>query len=510
MTRVLIASLVATLTITAMCSADEPDASLGSHIPSWAYGAHWYQMDLDTFRNGDPSNDRTGTSTWRTSWPPEGAELTQRGGPAAGGDLKGLQSKLGYLQGLGINAIYIRVLFFSDFSHVSDAFGVNRSYYEIQNRADRSKEPMSASDRLFVEVLADAHKRGIRVVSAIGLYAESKRFTKNLTRWLDPNGDGDPSDGLDGWVVVVNEDTDEAPIQRLRKSIKSVNPNALIIGEVRGDKARWLKGDTLDVISTQEAGAAIRRFFHPANKSYTLDKMFGHLAEIQTTYTSKMLPAMPSGVSEPGPGRLLTALTSPTTSESSSDGLENPNAKGEEYDRWRLATVLHHFVSGAPITYCGDEVGMRGGWGLASAGPLWWTDLENEESKPKNYRQDFYDLIALLHQRSAQHRALRQGTMRPVLLDSDRKILSFARTVPEEEVIVVMNYGSGKQRLKVPIGRADKVVGILTPQLRPKKGSGSTLNTDGVRQTSNKQGEVTITVDPMSIRIIVVPDDGSQ
>jgi len=66
-----------------------------------------YFVMPDRFENGDPSNDRGGLTGDRLG---TGYDPTSKGF-FHGGDLKGLRSRLGYIQGLGATAIWLTPVF---------------------------------------------------------------------------------------------------------------------------------------------------------------------------------------------------------------------------------------------------------------------------------------------------------------------------------------------------------------------------------------------------------------
>jgi alpha-1,3-glucan synthase len=73
----------------------------GNYTPSptnWR-ALPFYTILLDKFADGDPSNNDFFNTTFENDW----GELNLR----FGGDVKGLQRRLDYLQGMGIRAIYI-------------------------------------------------------------------------------------------------------------------------------------------------------------------------------------------------------------------------------------------------------------------------------------------------------------------------------------------------------------------------------------------------------------------
>ena len=65
-------------------------------------------------------------------------------------------------------------------------------------------------------------------------------------RWMDPNGAGDPSDGIDGWRLDVAGEIGADFWRDWRKEVKSLNPEALIVAEIWGDAGRMLSDEAFD------------------------------------------------------------------------------------------------------------------------------------------------------------------------------------------------------------------------------------------------------------------------
>ena len=98
----------------------------GFHTPAWAEGAVMYQIFVDRFSNGDPSNDvltgeysylgRPSIGVW--DWDKTPSAETYR--EFYGGDLQGVIDRLDYLKDLGVEAIYLNPIFLSPSSHKYD------------------------------------------------------------------------------------------------------------------------------------------------------------------------------------------------------------------------------------------------------------------------------------------------------------------------------------------------------------------------------------------------------
>ena len=98
----------------------------GNRVPRWAKGAVMYQIYVDRFCNGDPSND---VLTDEYNYIGEHVKRVEDWGkyPAVmdvrefyGGDLQGVLDKMDYLQDLGIDVIYFNPLFVSPSNHKYD------------------------------------------------------------------------------------------------------------------------------------------------------------------------------------------------------------------------------------------------------------------------------------------------------------------------------------------------------------------------------------------------------
>ncbi|HNX89864.1 MAG TPA: alpha-amylase family glycosyl hydrolase, partial [Paludibacteraceae bacterium] len=170
--------------------------------PEWAKNVIWYQIFVERFNNGDPSNDPTAetttvanmnivppkgwkTSSWTGNWferQPWEQDAKQGFNSVIqsrryGGDLQGVMNKLDYLQELGITAIYFNPLNDAPSLHKYDA----RNYHHIDVNFGPDPEgdiklmatedpgnpvtwKWTSADKLFLKLVDELHKRGIRVI----------------------------------------------------------------------------------------------------------------------------------------------------------------------------------------------------------------------------------------------------------------------------------------------------------------------------------------------------------
>ena len=181
----------------------------GFHTPDWAKGAVFYQIYVDRFCNGDPSNDVLTNEYSYIGQPvkhvrdwnryPENMDV----GNFYGGDLQGVINKLDYLKNLGVDAIYLNPIFVSpsnhkydiqDYDYVDPHFGkIVKDTGDLlpadsldNTKATRyitrvtDKENLEASNQVFITLVEEAHKRGMKVILD-GVFNHCGSFNK----WMD-------------------------------------------------------------------------------------------------------------------------------------------------------------------------------------------------------------------------------------------------------------------------------------------------------------------------------------
>ncbi len=175
-----------------------------------AKGAVMYQILVDRFCNGDPTNDvetneyyYVGAPVERvTDWDSLPANLDI--GRFYGGDLEGVRQKLHYLKSLGVEVIYFNPLFVSpsnhkydiaDYDHIDPHLTVikkdggeclkagdyDNSHASKYKQRVTAKENLDASNQFFADFVHEAHEKGIRVIID-GVFNHCGSFNKWLNR----------------------------------------------------------------------------------------------------------------------------------------------------------------------------------------------------------------------------------------------------------------------------------------------------------------------------------------
>lgn len=201
----------------------------GFKTPKWAKGAVMYQIYTDRFYNGDPSNDvltneyeYIGDKTVHVDdWYKYPASMGVR--EFYGGDLQGVLDKMDYLQDLGVDVIYFNPLFVSpsnhkydiqDYDYIDPHFGKIVSdegnlleYDQRENRFAKryiervtNKKNLEASNELFIQVVKEAHKRGMKVILD-GVFNHCGSFNK----WMDKERIYENAEGYEKGAYVAGD-----------------------------------------------------------------------------------------------------------------------------------------------------------------------------------------------------------------------------------------------------------------------------------------------------------------
>ncbi len=201
----------------------------GFKTPDWAKGAVMYQIYVDRFCNGDRSNDVETNEYCYINEPVHRVEDWNRYPQQMdvrefyGGDLQGVLDKMDYLQDLGVEVIYFNPLFVSpsnhkydiqDYDYIDPHFGriVNEKGELLQDgqRENRfaskyinrvtNKENLEAANQMFVEVVEEAHRRGMKVILD-GVFNHCGSFNK----WMDRERIYEDAEGYEKGAYVDAE-----------------------------------------------------------------------------------------------------------------------------------------------------------------------------------------------------------------------------------------------------------------------------------------------------------------
>jgi len=351
-----------------------PSSCSIAFAPEWAKGAVFYQIFPERFRNGDRNNDPSSdksqpvgkahrwTSDWYALTPDEKKHSSKFYDNVFnrryGGDLQGVLDKLGYLKDLGVEVIYFNPVFEAKSLHKYDAtmyhhidvnFGPNPAedlkLIAKENPANPDTWVWTNADRLFLKLIREAHKQGIRIIidgvfnhtgrgfwafqdvlkrqqnspykhwyqviswndsatgttfdyngwwgakslpefsrdSTFGLVKDVRDHIFAITkRWMMP--DGNPDNGVDGWRLDVADEVPHAFWKDWRSLVKAINPNAYLSGEIWKNAKEWLQGDEFDAVMNYPVAIASVSYFINKTKKISATEFRKRLSEHLASY----------------------------------------------------------------------------------------------------------------------------------------------------------------------------------------------------------------------------------
>ena len=301
-----------------------------------------------------------------------------------------------------------------------------------------------------------------------GLKAGPKAYIFNITRrWMDPDGDGDPSDGVDGWRLDVAEEV-AAPFWReWYRLVKSINPQAITVAEIWHDASEWIRDRRMDATMNYLFARATVKFLIN-HKQRISGVAFGkELASIARRY-GDAAHILWNLIDSHDTDRLASMIVNPDRDYDRQAGpRDNPNydvRKPNEHERaiQRQVVVLQMTYIGAPMIYYGDEAGMWGADDPDDRKPMVWPELQFEperhhplpghtrpvDSNGFDYQMfRFYQqMIALRHQLPA----LQRGSFSLISEACTETTVAFKRVLDSQEVVVILNASDEVATVSIP------------------------------------------------------------
>jgi len=422
--------------------------------PAWVKDAVFYQIFPERFANGDPSISPKQVEEW-------GGEPTPSN--FFGGDLQGVLDHLDHLSELGINAIYFTPLFEATTNHKYDTqdymkvdphFGTNEKLKELVDACHARgirvllDAVFNHSGRTFPPFV-DAQKNGrqskyadwfhvrewpLQVIDGIPTYdtfafeplmpklntenPEVKQYLFEVARyWIEEIG-------IDGWRLDVANEVDHQFWREFRGIVKSVNPEAYILGEIWHDSMMWLQGDQFDAVMNYPFTNAVLDFFAYQTisaKSFT-DAIGGQLAAYSQQVTESAFNLLDSHDTP----RLLTICE------------DNEAAM-------KLAALFQLTYPGVPCIYYGDEVGINGAGDPGCRKCMVWEPEKQNADLLAFYKQ----AIGLRH----KYAALRSSDIRFVHASGSDidGTLAYERLDGEERLLIAMNARGKAAKLQLSL-----------------------------------------------------------
>ena len=385
-------------------------------VPRGAPGAVIYQVFPDRFyKSGECDlTGKLGPYSVHADWNESPDYLPDRTGEIKnndffGGNLRGICEKLPQIRELGVEYLYLNPIFMAYSNHRYDTCDYKRV------------DPMLGTEEDFRALCDCAHAMGMRVIldgvfshtGSDSIYFDVHRrfgggavegerskyypwfdfihFPDRYNCWwgirtlpcvkkLEPSymdyiiNDEDSviahwlNLGADGFRLDVVDELPTPFLRALRRRLRELNPESLLIGEVWEDASNKIAYDVrrtyfteaeLDSVMNYPWRTAILRYCAGADDGTGLCSAIETLKE---NYPPEVLLCVMNSLSTHDTARALTWLVDPfhgTRAEKAERRLD-PEQRRLGLQRLRMAMALQFVLPGMPCIYYGDEAGMEG------------------------------------------------------------------------------------------------------------------------------------------------------
>ena len=294
-----------------------------------------------------------------------------------------------------------------------------------------------------------------------------------VQRWMDPNGDGNTDDGIDGWRLDVAEMVNHNFWKEFRTWVKGINPEAYIVGEIWWDDwnnykmmnaAPWLKGDEFDAVMNYRFARALKNFVINRKDQIGPQGFIDSLNTIYKDYPEQNNYVMMDLLDSHDVERVSSQIVNPdilydhggNPGQTKSFDVRKPNS--EEREIQKLIVGLQFTLPGAPDIYYGDEAGMWGGDDPDCRKPMVWKGIkyDTETAHPFGLPRpadkvefdeslfNWYKKIASIRK---DNEALSLGDINFYVIDETKKMLAYKRTYNGETIFIIVNNNSSENEL---------------------------------------------------------------
>ncbi len=292
------------------------------------------------------------------------------------GDFNGLTNRLNYLQELGINALWLMPFNESSKEHgynVIDYFAIEKDYGTMNDYLNFLKECKKRNIKVIKDIVinhcdlsfvyfseaknnpSSKYSNWFQFVDSLnsdwrhfGIEKDMPKFNFEnsevqdyfinfIKYWMDPNGDGKFDDGIDGIRCDAAKEIPHQFWNRLRKEVKQIRPDFLILGEV-WDGLNYLIPffeDEFDMLFDYPIYYALQRFFDGSD----VNAIERTLLQQREIYPSNF--------------QMLRFL-------SNHDNHRALSLFNEDTLKFYQALVLLFTLPATPMIYYGDEIGLTG------------------------------------------------------------------------------------------------------------------------------------------------------
>ncbi|MCF7802011.1 MAG: hypothetical protein K9N34_08325, partial [Candidatus Marinimicrobia bacterium] len=425
---------------------------------------------LDRFHNGDPANDAGNSPASHVAYDgtnPEALKTYQ------GGDLRGMIRKLGYLDSLGVTALWLTPFFDN-----SDSDFVGWWPYHGYHPVDfYAVDEHFGTEADLIELVEKAHERGMKVIFDMVFNqtaADHPWVTdSNKQDWYHRNGAGDFYH-IDDWfdqeqieqgalhgmpdLNQENPDVEEYLIHMAEYWIEKTGCDGFRLDAVKHiEKSFWQDFNQAMHHSAENDFFLLGEVFWGEVERMTpyLNLSFDALFDIPGYYTIKNTFAQGGSMADLSRFRqrsaekysgypMVTLLDNHDVARFTVGIEDHADAKLKLALTWLLTTP------GIPVLYYGTEIGLEGG---PLNHPITGEpqDYVNRRMMPETFttdQQQMFNEVQRLIRLRRDHPALRKGEF--VELYKDWGVYAYLQSYGAEQFLVILNNAATTELINIP------------------------------------------------------------
>ena len=425
-------------------------------VPDWAKGAVVYQIFPERFATDKKIDEKK----WYKS-PMHNKDKLY-------GNLRGIINKIDYFKDLGIDILYLTPIFRSNSNHKYDTI----DYYQI--------DPDFGTKEDLRELVSIAHDNNMRVIldgvfnhTSPNFFAFEDLVKNNehskYVNWYYPDSFPIKTTGkpnfltfgyyggmpklncsnpevrnyiydivtywirecdIDGWRLDAADEVAHDFWKDLRKKIKSIKSDALIIGEIWHYTSSNLQGDEWDTIMNYNFRANVDNYFakHIISASDFVNE-FGFLRGTSHTRVHQLLWNL---IASHDTGRFL-------------------HCANEKKAALKLAVAVQMTTPGMPMIYYGDEVGLTGGQDPDCRRGMLWDENRQDKEIYNWYKK-------LIHIRK-EHSCLTNGNVKYLEIDDNNDLIVMRAYNDTEELYIILHNNNTNVEVKSLTGKINLLTG---------------------------------------------------
>ncbi|MDI6765532.1 MAG: glycoside hydrolase family 13 protein [Bacteroidota bacterium] len=287
-----------------------------------------------------------------------------------------------------------------------------------------------------------------------------------VRRWMDPNNDGDPSDGIDGWRLDVADMVNINFWREFRKWTREINPESYLVGEVWWedwgknkifDPSNWIQdGDVFDAVMNYRHTVPILNYFTEKNNKISSSEFAKRVTELYVQFPPDVTQVQINTLDSHDTDRLPSIIVNPdrwydhqaSAKDNQSYDVRKPSA--DEIKIQKLVLLFQFTAVGAPHIYYGDEAGMWGGDDPDGRKPMVWRDIVYEpeathpfgKQRPRDevfFDQDLYSYYKKLIDIRKTYPALSVGSFNFVYQNDQADVISYERKLGNDIILICIN-----------------------------------------------------------------------